>query len=482
MDVSEDQNHFGGAYWTPGSLAHEIGLLRTLTTHLERRSLPFRSVTQDFLRKEGLGHVREVAGGIIAIRMPGHHAFTELTDCVLDRFPIIERGAMYADIQTELFRLIGDYIGQDKSTLGMEDASALLVSFKKWFDDKAIPQRVFVPCVITRVAAPRFEIGPVTFEFIDRVSSSDFYPNGGDESALDRRGFDAILQWMRESESHWLARVFVDGCEPKRAEEIAELAVDLTIVALQLAAPYLNTRTMSRLDARRGTSKKHTLSESEGHHRVGWARKEPGMAIGQGTLPHILQKAASILLAVGNVVNSFAIGSYRLPVIERAWCDAAYWYHQALAESIDTIAIAKLETALEVFSRAGNAKGSQQRMIQILNGFFDLAPNDPISRGSLMSASQFARNVVRDRSRILHGTWSTLHARGLDREGMEGFVTSVLRMAVTELDAYARSTDPIDDINKFLCWVRLRKMVRGDRNGSQEVDGTTAGKTTSAEP
>ena len=287
---------------------------------------------------------------------------------------------------------------------------------------------------------------------------------------------------MRESESHWLARVFVDGCEPKRAEEIAELAVDLTIVALQLAAPYLNTRTMSRLDARRGTSKKHILSESEGHHRVGWARKEPGMAIGQGTLPHILQKAASILLAVGNVVNSFAIGSYRLPVIERAWCDAAYWYHQALAESIDTIAIAKLETALEVFSRAGNAKGSQQRMIQILNGFFDLAPNDPISRGSLMSASQFARNVVRDRSRILHGTWSTLHARGLDREGMEGFVTSVLRMAVTELDAYARSTDPIDDINKFLCWVRLRKMVRGDRNGSQEVDGTTAGKTTSAEP
>ena len=149
MDVSEDQNHFGGAYWTPGSLAHEIGLLRTLTTHLERRSLPFRSVTQDFLRKEGLGHVREVAGGIIAIRMPGHHAFTELTDCVLDRFPIIERGAMYADIQTELFRLIGDYIGQDKSTLGMEDASALLVSFKKWFDDKAIPQRVFVPCVIS---------------------------------------------------------------------------------------------------------------------------------------------------------------------------------------------------------------------------------------------------------------------------------------------------------------------------------------------
>ena len=43
----------------PRSLGREIGLLRKLVTHLEQRLLPFEEVTQTFLRREGLGHVRE---------------------------------------------------------------------------------------------------------------------------------------------------------------------------------------------------------------------------------------------------------------------------------------------------------------------------------------------------------------------------------------------------------------------------------------
>ena len=175
--------------------------------------------------------------------------------------------------------------------------------------------------------------------------------------------------------------------------------------------------------------------------------------------PIILQKAAPIFTAVGNVVHSFASGSFRLPVLEQAWCDAAYWLHQALAESIDTIAIAKLETALEVLLRAESSRGSEQRMLEILSAFFDLGPDDPIAPRSLLSARQFARNIVRDRSRILHGTWSTLNARGMDRAGMEGFVVSVLRTAVIELEAYAHSAGPADDIDEFLSWMRRRKMT-----------------------
>lgn len=365
----------------PESLAREIGLLRTLARHLEWRPLPFERLTQELLRREGLGHVREKARGIISIRMPGHHAFTELTDCLLDRLPAIERGAVYADIQTELFNFIENYVGREPSTVGSKDAEALVAHFEKWFADRTSPPRVFVPCVISRTSAPRFEIGPVTFEFIDRVTTSDFYPHGGGDAALGRRGFDDLVEWMRERDSDWLARVSVDGCEQKRAEEIAELAVDLVIVALQLAAPYLDTRTMARLDARRGTSQKCTLSEAEGYYNAGWTRKEPGMTIGRGTLPDILQKAAPIFSAVGNVVRSFASGSFRLPVLERAWYDAAYWLYQALAESIDTIAIAKLETALEVLLRAESSTRSQQRMLEILSAFFDLEPDNPIAPG-----------------------------------------------------------------------------------------------------
>ena len=182
------------------------------------------------------------------------------------------------------------------------------------------------------------------------------------------------------------------------------------------------------------------------------------MTIGRGMLPDILQKAAPVFAAVGNVVRSFTSGSFRLPVLEQAWCDAAYWLHQALAETIDTIAIAKLETALEVLIRTESSRGSEQRMLEILSAFFELGSDDPIAPGSPLSARQFARNVVRDRSRILHGTWSTLNARGIDRAGMEGFVVTVLRTAVIELQAYAHSAGPADDVDEFLSWVRQRKI------------------------
>ncbi|TWA89390.1 hypothetical protein FBZ96_1204 [Bradyrhizobium stylosanthis] len=441
----------------PQALTREVGLLRAIAGQLEQRPLPFEQVTQEFLRKEGLGHVREKAGNIISLGISAHQAFGDLTDCLRDRYPAMERGSTYADVQTELFSFIEAYVGREPSTIATSDAEALLTRFEHWFAQRASSRRVFVPCLITRTAAPRFEIGPVTFEFINRIRTSDFWPSLKGEASLDRHGFEDLLKWMHEGDAYWLARVSVDGCEQRRAEEIAELAVDLAIVALQLSAPALGTSTMARLDARRGTSQKRTLSEAGGYHNAGWTRKEPGLTIGRGTLEDILLKSAQLIAAVGNLVQSFASGSFRLPTLERAWCDAAYWLHQARAESIDTIAIAKLETALEVLFCSESARGSEQRILGIFHAFFGLAPDAPINPGSLISARQFARRIVRDRSRILHGTWSTLNARGLDRAGIEGFVISVVRMAAVELDAYAHSPDPSDDIDEFLHWMKKRR-------------------------
>lgn len=432
--------------------------MRTLAIHLERWPLPFERLTQAALRREGLGHVRETATGVIAIRAPGHHAFADLTDCVLDQIPGLERGAVYADVEAELFNFIESYVDREPSSIGTVDADALFGRLANWFAVRATPRRVFVPCLITRTPAPRFEIGPVTFEFADRIATSDFYPQSrADDGIFDLHGFDEIVQWMRDEEAHWLARVDVDGCDQKRAEEIAELAVDLVIVGLQLAQPYLDTRTMARLDARRGTAQKRTLSEANGYFSSGWASKEPGMSIGHGTLPEITRQAAPIFTAVGNIVRSFATGSLRLPVLEQAWCDAAYWFHQGLVESIDTIAITKLETALEVLARAESSRGSERRISEILSAFFGLEPDDPIALESTLTARQFARNVVRDRSRILHGTWSTLNVRGIDRAGMEGFVSTVLRAAAIELEAYTHLAHRPDDIDHFLDWVGRRR-------------------------
>lgn len=439
------------------SLAREVGLLREIATHLERLSLPLGAFTQELLLKEGFGRVGRTAHGAIGIRQPGRQAFDKLVDCLLDLIPAMQRGAIYADIKMELFNWIESLVDRDPSTVERDDAIALVAYFEKWFSGRAAPRRVFVPCVISRTPAGRFEIGPVTFEYIDTLMTSDFCPYSGDDISQGRRGFDDLVRWMRLGGGDWLARVSVDGCEQKRAEEIAELAVDLAIIGLQLAAPDHDTRAMARLDARRGTSQKRTLSEANGSHSTSWTSKEPGMTIGAGTLHHLLKTQYLIFVAVGNVVRSFASGSFRLPVLERAWCDAAYWLHQALTENLDTIAIAKLETALEVLLRSESSTGSKQRLLKVLKAFFNLEASEPIHPGSKLSAGEFAKKIVGDRSQILHGTWSTLNPRGIDRAGMEGFVVRVLRMAVSELEAYANSIDPADDIDEFLRWVRQRK-------------------------
>ena len=42
----------------------------------------------------------------------------------------------------------------------------------------------------------------------------------------------------------------------------------------------------------------------------------------------------------------------------------------------------------------------------------------------------------------------------LGRPGLEEFVIAVIRRAAIELEAYASSLDPSDDIDAFMTWVR----------------------------
>jgi hypothetical protein len=78
-----------------------------------------------------------------------------------------------------------------------------------------------------------------------------------------------------------------------------------------------------------------------------------------------------------------------------------------------------------------------------------------------MTAGGFAKSIVGDRSQIIHGTMSTLQPRiGIDRDGLEEFVASVLRRAVIELAGYGTASAPQDQIEAFLEWVK-------SKNGSQ---------------
>jgi hypothetical protein len=442
--------------------AKEVGLLRTLAQNLISKPSPFGPITQDFLRAEGLARVSRQADGLVAILRPGHEAFTELSESIIGQFPAMERGTIYANFQTELFDFLATtYIGRDPGSIDAAEALALHDHFAEWFAKLAGPRRIFVPCVISPWSAPRFSVGPAVFIFIEEAAQSEFYPRGDPSDILSRDGFDRMLQLMRDTHANWLACVPILGCEHQRAEEIGALAIDLAIVALQLAAPALGTRTMSRLDARRGAAEKRTLSEGHGYYNAGWTKMEPGLSIGTGTLADILRKAEPLITAVGGCVRSFVTGCFRFPNLERAWCDAAYWLHEALAEPLDSIAVAKLETAVEVLLHAESASGSQTRMLTILDTFYGLKPDDPLTNGATTTAKQFARSVVRDRSRILHGTWSTLNSRlAFNRNGLENFVITVIRRAALELEEYALTASSEDNIDDFLAWVKRREAAR----------------------
>lgn len=446
--------------------SREVGLLRTLAPNLKRVVEPLNPDYVAYVRAHDLPLPSMEGTSRTHILPGGQKAFGELAECLVARSPHMQRGTVHTNVLNELFKQVERLVGRDPASVNVADAKELSDHMLQWFEASAKPCRILIPCVLTPWAAPQFQIGPVEFVFIDNLPGSGLVPPIG-SNVLDRRGFDDLVEWMREARGNWLARVSVEGCERDRACEVGALAVDLAIVALLLAAPHYGTRDMCRLEARRGFNYKRTLVEQNGHYFAGWTRQEAGLAIGEGTLADVLQKTAPLITAVGHIVQSFASGGFRRPNLERAWCDAAYWLHEALAEPMDSIAMAKLETALEVLLRAESSKGSTRRLLDILRYFFGLSPDDPIREGAAVTTRQFAVNVVSNRSCILHGTWSTLHARlSTDREGMEGFAIDVIRRAAIELDSYCAEPNTPDEIDAFLEWLGNRALLRSKRQES----------------
>jgi hypothetical protein len=93
-------------------------------------------------------------------------------------------------------------------------------------------------------------------------------------------------------------------------------------------------------------------------------------------IDRLLAIHAAILESVGRRVAHFIRQDAKLKKLERAWCDAAYWFHEGLAEPQATIAVAKLETSIEVLFGAGSSKLSKQRLCQAIGAFYGLGPKD----------------------------------------------------------------------------------------------------------
>jgi hypothetical protein len=435
----------------------ELGLLRSVVRGSGVRAIPADQITHEYLRAERMALAHPVGDGVIVLNRTATDAFDDLSESLVARSSGMERGVAFESARSELLNVLANYVGSDADSINADTVATLHEHLEQWFHQRAASRQVFIPCAISPWPASRFSIGPVLFIYMDDVVRSEIYPS--DDNWINRDAFDHMLASMKESRAHWLACVSVEHCDLQRGEQIGALAADLAIAGLQLALPlFWDTRRMARLDVRRGEAQGQTISLSGGSYSISFSNRDAGLPIGPGTMAEALQKtAAPVIEAVGKCVTSFATGQFRFPSLEQAWCDAAYWLHQALAETSDAIAFAKLETALEVLVHAESAPGSGSRIELILAAFYGLGPQDMLTSESTTTAKQFARNIVQDRSRILHGTWSTLNPRlGLDRRGTEQFVIEVIRRVAVELDAYAHTTAPVDEIEPLLMWVKSK--------------------------
>jgi hypothetical protein len=436
---------------------NEVGLLRRIVEQLAERPAPNGPLTQEHLRAAGFARATLRSQGLAGILRPGYEHFTTLTELMFCRSPKIERGATFSAYQNEFFDLLlSSYLGRDPRAIVEADAVAVEDHLSSWFADRATTRTFFIPCAITPAPSPRFAIGSIKFIFVDDIAKSEYISIAGVSWAAT---FENLAAEMRKERAHWLAAVEVQDCDRDRGQEVGELAVDIGLVAFQLAQPYLGTRNMSRLAARRGLITKQTLSvAADGDPSGGLSVLDAGMSIGQGYLGQIVQDSGPLITSVGHRVRAFTTGSFRLPKLEQAWCDAAYWLHEGLAEPRDSIAVTKLETAIEVLLRAESKRGSERRIISAMDTFYALRPEDPITPNSSVTTKAFARRFVDDRSRVLHGTVSTLNVRMADsRDSLENLVTTLVRATVQELDLYLQSPSPADDTDAFLSWIKARR-------------------------
>jgi hypothetical protein len=117
-----------------------------------------------------------------------------------------------------------------------------------WWNTVAGRRRHFIPCAMLPEVANDVVVGPVTFVHASRIVG---HPLGlAQDHALTELAWENIGRALAERSAAWIAIVDVDGCHPNRSTEIADLAVDVAITAIQLLVPGAYSGLMARITAR----------------------------------------------------------------------------------------------------------------------------------------------------------------------------------------------------------------------------------------
>ena len=368
--------------------------------------------------------------------------------------------------------------GRDNKPLEDSDFDAFDAAVERWYSQLAQAHLHAIPCILTTYHAPPFAVGPVHFYCWSDFPTERFFiagekspQNAAEEkskSDLDDFHFGNLREMARERNATWAAVVEIHGRAKDDSISIADIAVDIALSALQIAAPGLDVKNISRASARVPLLWRADVLECDGQIQAGTTNCSPALCISPEVFAEVVELKVNQSLAVmGRRLADYLGLTSSLPLLNESWCNAAYWFHEAVAETLDTVAVVKLETAIEVLFRAENMSGSKSRIAQSFDVVFGLTSTDSIP-GSNLTVNDFILNITTARSRIVHGTWPTIHTdlpgyraqQPVSRAEVETVARMLLIKMAYSIDEYAADGQLIDDIDELIRWTKSRGLLQ----------------------
>lgn len=392
-------------------------------------------------------------GNAIGFKKDGADAVIALTEKLLKDNPIYARGT---DFQTLLSEIAKELIRAIRDGSPHEDHEEFEAKIATWFEKETEAKTHFIPCSISPHESESFNVGPVTFHSL-KSFNEDCDIASKDE--FEKFSYGQILEYAVKQGAHWIAGVRTEGYDTVRSADHADISVDIALVALQLFIPSSISKEVARSTARTIPSDIGRFQRVGDYLRVGRTRVDPCFSYSAQYFDMVLRENEAILESVGNRVSAFVHGQSTLLRLDQAWCDAAYWFHEGLSEKLDTVAITKMETSIEVLLFAESTQGCKDRLLRAFQSFYGLSAKQPLRESDPRTVIQFINSIVTARSRVLHGTWSTLNYRKptqnerQHRDEIELLARDLLTRFTLQLDSYKKTEQPEDDFIKFLDWV-----------------------------
>ncbi len=313
--------------------------------------------TAGFVRNS-LNHTTGAATGFDKV---GISKVVELAEVIGRDKPEYRKGLTLTDFVNKLADiLISQYDNFQEKPIDELFVIMFRSEFDKWFRAETVDRRHFIPCSIIYGKAESFSVGPVEFFHVSNIPPGTF-----GSSAISPQN-DMLLtpffEAMQKRDANWIAAVHLDGYHPSRSSELANLTVDVAIGILKLTIPRDISERFSRITARTLPPWYSNVSISAGKTTVEVKHAQFAQAIPGKSLNRILKNGHRIIDSGGECLYAFLGLNNVIVKLRQAWCDAVYWFHEGLIEPLDSLAVIKLETAVEVLLRSQSKSGSQKRL------------------------------------------------------------------------------------------------------------------------